>query len=154
MLSKIESARVVRDFGVYDLEWVPGTLELRLAGYYDGNRYEAFTSIEQLLDHTLTSANRGKWFYAHAGGLYDVQWVLEHLIDRIKSTGQYHVHYEVNCSFSGSSAIIVKVTRGKNCWYSIDSYWLLRDKLSNIGKYIGLHKGMASLEPTADPEED
>src|SRR5207245_174765 len=40
-----------------------------------------------------------------------------------------------------SSAIIVHVSRGKNAWHFVDSYWLMRDSLANIGKWIGLEKG-------------
>lgn len=160
-------------------------LKLRLAAYYDEvedeaydhaegdeavsvERYESFTTVKELLDTILVRENRGRWFYAHAGGLADMEFVLdeilkevkEHLIDdcgtkyTLKIAGEEdkkmgvdkHEDYgggdfRVRASFSGSSAIIVHVSKGKNAWHFIDSYWLLRDKLSSIGKAIKIQKG-------------
>lgn len=138
-LTIIDKPRCLRKYLVYDLEWVPGkfsldgTMDVRLAGVYDGNNYRCYSSIESFLSNELTSKNRGKWFYAHAGGLADFQFVLETLI---KNKG-----YRIKAATSGSSLIIVHVTRGKNSWHFIDSLWLLKDKLRNIGKWIGIHKG-------------
>lgn len=134
-LEILTSRRRYRRFLVYDMEWIPGTLQIRMVGVYDGNRYRHYLSVEQFLARELTSENRGKWFYAHAGGLADVQFVFEALAN--------HPDYratKVRASFSGSSAIIVRVTRGKNSWIFVDSYWLLRDKLANIAKSIGMEK--------------
>lgn len=157
-------------------------LKLRLAAYYDQiestdyetdepvkeERYESFSSVAELLDALLTHENFGRWFYAHAGGLADMEFVLDELLLDIKS----HVNLDVGlketismpteaqrrigitrhedkgrgdlrirASFSGSSAIIVHIAKGKNAWHFVDSYWLLRDKLANIGKAIKIHKG-------------
>lgn len=133
MISVLKRPRRIREYLVYDLEWVPHTLEIRMCGVYDGNQYRWYTSIGQFVANELTSKNRGKWFYAHAGGLADFQFVLESLLDADD--------YQITASFSGSSAIIVHVRRGKNCWHFVDSYWLLRDSLRNIGKNIGIQKG-------------
>lgn len=132
-LTRIQSARKLRRFLVYDLEWVPGSLDVRLVGCFDGKRYRAYSSVLSFIENELTSKNRGAWFYAHAGGLADVQFVFEWLL---KDKG-----WKVHASFSGSSAIIVHVAKGKNAFHFVDSYWLLRDKLKNIGKWIGLEKG-------------
>ncbi len=128
--------RKVRRFLSYDGEWVPGSLELRIIGVYDGNRYRSYPSVRTFLSAELSSENRGAWFFAHAGGLADVQFVLEELV----KNPRYATHV-VRASFSGSSAIIVRVTQGKNSWIFVDSYWLIRDKLSNIAKMIGMEKG-------------
>lgn len=133
MISVLTRPRRIRRYLVYDLEWVPHTLQIRMCGVYDGNRYRWYTSIAQFVANELTSQNRGKWFYAHAGGLADFQFVLENLLDSND--------YQISASFSGSSAIIVHVRRGKNSWHFVDSYWLLRDSLRNIGKNIGIQKG-------------
>jgi hypothetical protein len=134
-LTIIDSPRKLREFQVYDFEWIPGTLKIRLCGIFDGRRYRSCYSIDNFLNLALTSANRGQWFFAHAGGLADVQFVFEKLV--------HDPRYSVRASFSGSSAIIVKVTQGKNCWTFVDSYWLLRDSLKNIGKWIGIEKPWA-----------
>ena len=147
MLTRIERPRVFRDYLVYDLEWIPGkfskdgTMMIRLAGVYDGNRYRCYASIDGFIANELTSKNRGKWFYAHAGGLADFQFVLEALIGK--------GGFRVKASTSGSSLIIVHVSRGKHSWHFVDSLWLLKDKLANIGKWIGIDKGRQDLEGEA-----
>jgi hypothetical protein len=159
-----------------------GPLQLRLAGYYDQQpvgdeggaeprmeeRYFCFPTIRELVNFLLSREHRGCWFFAHAGGLSDMQFVLDDLLGEIKSQvrvagpgarstttfapGGERLSEEVDgvvggrcwkirASFSGSSAIIVHVASGKNAWHFVDSYWLLRDKLANIGKAIGLTKG-------------
>lgn len=123
---------------MYDFEWVPGkfskdgTMLIRLCGVFDGNRYRCYGSVDGFIANELTSKNRGKWFYAHAGGLADFQFVLEALIKH---------GFRIKASTSGSSLIIVHVMKGKNSWHFVDSLWLLKDKLRNIGKWIGIEKG-------------
>lgn len=136
-LSVITSRRKWRKFLVYDLEWVPETYELRVIGVYDGNQYRCYRSVEDFLNNELTSKNRGRWFYAHAGGLADMSFLIEKFAALLGEKGGY----TVKCAFSGSSAIIVQVSRGKNSWTFVDSYWLLRDKLANIAKWLGTEKG-------------
>jgi len=132
----LTSRRQIRRFKTYDLEWIPGTLVVRIVGCYDGSRYRSFTSVGDFLAAELTSTNRGTWYYAHAGGLADVQFVLDHLVQNPRYAG-----WNVRASFSGSSAIIVRVTYGKNSWIFVDSFWLLRDKLAKIAIMIGMEKG-------------
>jgi hypothetical protein len=153
-----------------------------MAGYYDHQvvevgdessgtdvdmveRYQHFTTIKELVNFLLVREQRGNWFFAHAGGLADMQFVLDDLLAEIKAqatatakTGERsrtiyspdgkkktvetdNGSWKIKASFSGSSAIIVHVIRGKNAWHFCDSYWLLRDKLANIGKAIGIKKG-------------
>ena len=152
-------------------------LKLRMAGYYDQQkvgeldgdegeaarieRYQSFETIHDLLGFMLTREMRGMWFFAHAGGLADMQFVLDVLLDEIKrqkaeeccspattigEDGEKNVEFksgawQIKASFSGSSAIIIHVIKGKNAWHFVDSYWLLRDKLASIGKAIGVLKG-------------
>jgi hypothetical protein len=133
VLNRITSQRKKRDFLVYDMEWIPGKLEIRLVGIYDGHRYRAFYKVDDFLDAMLTRENADKWFYAHYGGMADAQFLLECLAKRVGT-------YEIDASFSGSSAIIIHVTRGAMTWHFIDSFWLLRDRLAKIGEAVGLEK--------------
>lgn len=166
-LAPITTPPKTRDFLTYDLEWVPGEelyeeckpcggnlcprcdglgylvnkrrtdpLKHRLTGVFDGERYRRYSSVDDFLNGELTSKNRGKWFYAHAGGLADMGFVLDRVIEKVAENDAY----SVQASFSGSSAIIVKVTRGHNHWVFVDSYWTFRDKLANLGKAIGYAK--------------
>jgi hypothetical protein len=144
-IAVITKPRVLRNYLVYDLEWIPGKFDpdgfmtVRMCGVYDGDKYRCYTSIESFLDNELTHKNRGKWFYAHAGGLADFQFVLESICKH-RENG-----YKVKASTSGSSLIIVHVTRGKNSWHFIDSLWLLKDKLANIAKWMGMEKGAQDM---------
>lgn len=133
-LSVLTSKRPYRHFTVYDMEWIPGTLDVRMVGVYDSERgYRWYETVEAFLSAELSSDARGRWFYAHAGGLADVQFVFEAMI---RKKG-----YQVDSKFSGSSCIIAKVKRGKNCWTFIDSLWLMRDSLDEIGRWVGMGKG-------------
>jgi len=135
----ITKPRVFRRFLVYDLEWIPGSLDVRMVGVYseEGGKphYRHYKTVAKFLRNELTKENRGKWFFAHAGGLADIQFVLDVLVN--DPTYQCH---RVKASFSGSSAIIVKVSKNGHTWTFIDSYWLLRDKLANIATWIGMKK--------------
>jgi len=163
-------------------ERVTEPLQVRMAAVYDvcrrrgggerldepevEERYAWFPTVSELIDAILVRENRGRWFYAHAGGLSDMAFVLDVIVSEVRdglvrttrsrsvpATGAERElgidgHEErragawtVRASFSGSSAIIVHVSRGKNAWHFLDSYWLLRDKLSKIGEAIGLKKG-------------
>lgn len=149
ILSPITRPRRLRKFTVYDLEWVPGVLTVRVCGVRDERGYRAYHSVRAFLEAELTSRNRGRWFYAHAGGLADVQFVLDELVQwNLEGRATPYRIHKVKAAFSGSSAIIVKVTRGHNNWYFVDSYWLMRDKLANLAKFLGMKKG--GME---DPDE-
>jgi len=155
-------------------------MQVRLASCYDQlrdsessdepeftERFVSFPTVRELIDTILVRENRHKWFYAHAGGLADMEFVLDEILREIKDTVAstdigYTItpatdsekgisvdrhedwargEWKIRASFSGSSAIIIHVSKGKNAWHFIDSYWLLRDKLANIGKAIGIRKG-------------
>lgn len=136
-----------RVFSTYDLEWTPShspekskalglePLQVRLVGCFDGQRFTPYKSIREFIRGELTRANHGRWYFAHAGGLYDIQfvfeWIIKHAIDE----------FEVSAAMSGSSAIIVRVSRGRNHWTFVDSFWLMRTSLRKIGKWMGMQKG-------------
>lgn len=108
---------------------------MRLVGVYDGRNYRSYTRIQDFLNNELKPSNNGMWFYAHAGGLADFQFILEYLIENPRPG------IRVSCAFSGSSAIIVRITSGKYSWYLLDSYWLIRQPLREIGEWMGAEKG-------------
>ena len=138
-----------RLFSTYDLEWTPShspekaraiglePLQVRLVGCYDGERYRAYRDIGDFLRAALTRKNHNRWFFAHAGGLYDVQFILEWLIKHAPTA------FRISAALSASSAIIVKIEKGRQCWYFVDSFWLLRTSLRKIGAWIGMAKGGA-----------
>jgi len=115
----------------YDLEWWPGSLELRMVGVHDGEEFRWYRTTLEFLLNELRPETAGAWYFAHAGGLADFQFLLQDLIDH---------GFEVKAAFSGSSAIIVSVDRGDHTWFLIDSYWLLRSPLKKIGEAVGIKK--------------
>jgi hypothetical protein len=141
-ITLLKSQRVWRRFTVYDLEWVPGTLQVRMVGVYDERGYRWYPTVAAFLANEMSSENRGRWFYAHAGGLADIQFVFEEIAK--------NRHYQIDAKFSGSSAIIAKAKRGKNNWSFVDSLWLLRESLEVIGKWIGIEKGEAEKRATEE----
>lgn len=104
---------------------------VRLVGVYDGTNYRSYTRIQDFLNGELTPRNDGMWFYAHAGGLADIEFILNHLLDNPRP------NIRVSCAFSGSSAIIVRISNGKYSWYLLDSFWLIRQPLRKIAKWMG-----------------
>ncbi len=127
----------------YDLEWVPETLTIRVVGFYDGKCYRDFGSIDAFLNVVLTPEYAGTWIYAHAGGSYDVQWILDHAAKR---------GLEIWAHFSGSSAIIVEIRKGNHRWLFLDSYYLLKAPLRKIAAMIGRDKG--GVEDTGKNREE
>ena len=143
-ITRITTRTRHRKILAYDFEWVPGVLKIRLCGIYDGNTYRSYPDVRTFLTRELVAANRGAWFFAHAGGLADVSFVLEQamLMNR----------WDVEASFSGSSAIIVHLREKhtRNVFHFVDSFWLLRTSLHKIGKWIGIEKLAASERETEE----
>lgn len=148
MITSPQRQRKQRRFVTYDLEWAQGEWYedrkgmvqyplLQLAGVYDGQKYRAYRTIHSFIEGELTRKNSGVWFYAHAGGLADAVFLLEYLVDS---------EYTVEASFSGSSAIIIHIMEGRYKWTFVDSYWLLRDKLANLAKFVGMEKSSIDFE--------
>ena len=134
MLRPLKRPGVPQRYLTYDLEWYPESYEVRLVGVFDGARYRAYRDVAEFLEGELTDENAGCWFFAHAGGLADVQFVLETLLKSRSS-------YTLSASFSGSSAIIVRVEINEKTFIFCDSYWLMRDRLAKIGESLGDKKG-------------
>lgn len=135
MLRRYRGKRRKLRFLTYDLEWFPGTMKERLVGVYDGSRYRSYPSTLEFLRNELTHKNRGAVFFAHAGGMADIQFVLAEMIKRSNP------YYSLEGHWSGSSLVICSIKAGRNKWVFADSYWLLRDKLSKIGSSLGTEKG-------------
>lgn len=131
-----------RKFKAYDLEWYPATMNLRLVGVYDGKEYKPYRTMVDFLRNELRPKNTGYWYYAHMGGLADIQFVLEKILEDDR--------YSVEASFSGSSAVIVNIKRGNHTWKFVDSLFTIRAKLADIGELIGMHKGEADFAGPMD----
>lgn len=143
-LSPIDTPARRRRFETYDFEW-GRHLRMRLCGRYNERGYTYYYTVEDFLNDVLTHSNRGKWFFAHAGGLADVQFIFEKLVSNPK--------FVIEAAFSGSSAIIVKVKRDGQVWCFCDSYWLFRDSLARIGEALGLEKTGPTNEVNMSEED-
>lgn len=133
MLSKVSKSPQIRRFSVWDLEWIPGSYELRICGVFDPwNGYRSYTTIIDFLRHELTPWNTGHWYYAHFGGGADLQFVIEEICNRPE--------YSVKGSMSASSCVIAHIKAGRLGWHFVDSYWLLRSPLREIAKSLGKEK--------------
>jgi len=148
-ITRITRPREMRRFSTFDLEWSRGSEsvlkdrlvkepQVTLVGVYDGKDYRCFRSVNAFLSAELTKANHGRWYYAHAGGLSDMLFVLQRVMQ--------NPAYTVEASFSGSSAIIVHVRRGRNKWTFVDSLWLFGTALANVAKWVGMEKGTVDFE--------
>jgi len=144
MLKRLTSKRHLVDYVAYDLEWFPGTYELRIIGVYDGIEYRHYLTVEEFFDGELVPSNQGRWFYAHFGGGADMTFFVEKFIS--------DPSISVTMLFSGSSAFIVKVKRHGMVFYFVDSYWLIPTKLRKIGEWIGYAKG--SKDEMLSPDFD
>jgi hypothetical protein len=127
----------VRRFIVWDLEWVPGTYQLRLCGVYDTRHgYRAYKSIHEFMRCELTPNNHGVWFFAHFGGVADLQFVVEEMCKPLaKDAG-----FSIRGVLKDSSIVKCTVRHGSYRWNFLDSGWLLRRPLADIAKWIGLEK--------------
>jgi hypothetical protein len=148
-----EKRRIV----TFDLEWYPAgerELEPRIFGLYDGVRYRSFPGkhegvsgsgrgMELFLQELFHPRNEGAWMYAHFGGGADFTFLLEEIIKRPR--------VRVSGFSSGSSLVVLRVSKGHHTWTLIDSYSLLRDKLAHIAHSVGEKKTRSSFRCPSYP---
>ncbi len=135
-IKQITKAPEVRKFVVYDLEWWPKSMDLRMVGLYDGETFRHWETVGGFLEHVLTDAYQNVWMFAHWGGAADIAFFLRYLYKR---------NYVVDLRFSGSSAVFCEVRKGKKKWIFVDSFFLLRAPLATIMRKLGMEKGGATL---------
>jgi hypothetical protein len=135
-----EAAR--RDFVAFDLEWHPKSLDLRLIGLFDGQRYRSWDAerhgperaVAGFMREVLTNRYEKKWIFAHWGGATDLCFFLAFFLEH---------GFSVDLRFSGSSAVFCEVRRGRRKWRFCDSFFLLRAPLRKVMAKIGMKKGGA-----------
>lgn len=140
VLKKLSRAPRPAEFLTYDLEWFPRKayipkdlwMKLRLVGVFDGINYRHYPTVEAFFLAEFSPDNDGKRFYAHAGGLADVLY----LVPVLRRAG-----YSMRAAFSGSSAIIIKVIKDDCHWLLVDALWTLKSSLKKIGEAMKMPKG-------------
>lgn len=134
-IKQITKPPETRKFVVYDLEWWPKSMDLRMVGLYDGETFRHWETVGGFLEHVLTDAYVGVWMFAHWGGAADIAFFLRYLYKR---------NYVVDLRFSGSSAVFCEVRKGRKKWIFVDSFFLLRAPLATIMRKLGMEKGGAA----------
>lgn len=133
-IARLTKEIVTPRIGVWDLEWYPYTLRPRIGVLVDGiNKPFATESLDELVDRMLSKEAAGTWWFAHAGGSYDMLFILELLRKRSDLT--------VSLNYSGAAIVRAEVKRGEDTWVFCDSFFLLRTSLRKIGQSLGKHKG-------------
>ena len=97
-------------------------------GFFDGEEYEVFWSIEGFIDKFLSKKYKGYICYAHFGGRYDFRFIIPPLID----SGKYDLFFIER----GSKILSIKIREKKTkmTWTLLDSYFLLPMSLKELGK--------------------
>ena len=124
MLSPRAQSAPMKKFGTYSIVWHPGTYRVRLASFFDGSRFHRFEHVEDLLKEMLSPRRSGSNYFAHCGGLADIQFIIPYL-RKMPNVKAYAI-------FAGASAIVLDVRSGKNRWLFSDSYWLFREQLEDV----------------------
>lgn len=112
---------------VFDIE-ATNWINFACLGFFDGQEYKVFWSIEGFLDHFLTKKYRGYNCFAHFGGKYDFRFLIPVLI----SSGRYTLKF-----LERSSKILsirVMDNRTRYSWKFSDSFFLLPHSLKELGK--------------------
>lgn len=125
---------------VFDVEatnWV----DFACLGFFDGEEYQVFWSVEGFLEHFLQKKYRGFTCYAHFGGKYDFRFLIPPLIESNK--------YDLRFMERGSKIMCLKVIdRAKRyTWKFSDSYFLLPASLRELGKNFDIEYMKKDFDP-------
>ena len=124
-LKPLEVCDERRAFFVFDIESNNWT-DFEMLGFYDGVTFQIFDSIDAFLLYIIRDRYKAHWIYAHNGGRFDFNFIVEGL-SRLKK--------EYSLIEAGSSVIGIKVKL--NAWnniYFADSFRILPDSLERIAK--------------------
>jgi hypothetical protein len=140
----IEGLPKKRRIIVYDFEWIPNSMDIRLCGAFDGVTYRSFLTVEAFLQYALSSENEGAWFFAHYGGRADLLFLLESISGNSA--------FSIEGRMSGSSCVIADITHDNRKWSFVDSFWLFRTSLAKIATPLGMKKTGPDFDDDIDGE--
>lgn len=118
----------------WDLEWLPGSLDITVAGLFDGKQYRAFQNIRSFLEHVLSRRYKGAYLFAHFGGRFDDVFLLQGL-------RRYFPLLPIGIIMNGSSAVMIEVHCGGYSVRFCDSQFLFKQSLDDMGESLGMPKG-------------
>lgn len=112
---------------VVDIEASDWT-DFKCLGFFDGEDYKVFWSIEGFLDFFLTREYRGFKCYAHFGGKYDFRFFIDYLVSCER--------FDLRLLERGSKIMSIKVIdkKSKSSWTFADSYFILPLSLRKLGE--------------------
>lgn len=110
-----------------------------MVGFFDGNKYHCFRSMDDFLRAILVKRYSGWIFFAHFGGRFDVHFVWDHLV-RGRSFSGHRLEF-----FCASSACVsLSVRRSRLRWQFADSYRLMPASLRTLTQEFKVeHQKMA-----------
>jgi hypothetical protein len=133
---------------VCDIETI-GWTTFGCIGFFDGESYEVFWSIEGLVERFCQKKYKGWKLYAHFGGRFDFRFFIPVLVD----DGRFDLRFMERGSRLMSIKIKDKARRFS--WSLLDSYFLLPASLKELGeafKILHMKKEMdfAAIKTLAD----
>lgn len=131
-------------FATFDIEsynWI----KLKTIGFYDGKSYEIFYDVSNFIDFVISKKYRSTRMYAHFGGAFDFKFLIPELIER---------GLKIHFIDSGSRILQLKVYKGKNVWYFVDSFNLIPLPQKKIAESFGVKHQKKEIDFTKLKEED
>ena len=169
----------LREISTIDGEWVPPEkftkfgkgkteisepIESRMFGCFDGFKYYRYKTLAALIRAQITSANAGRWFFAHGGGRADFLFLLNNLL-KPRQINRGGMTWKIDEKIAGGRILFITVSHGryipdrdyndqpkktpegpvlkwhtKETWTFIDSTAIFPLKLAEIGETIGMGK--------------
>lgn len=125
-LTPLRPAKTQVNFAVYDIESLNWN-EFLLGGFYDGENYACFTSIEGLCKHILKRKYSGWYIYAHFGGGFDHRFILDYLY-------KHRQDLQVTIIENSGNILSLRVVSadGLRRWTFVDSYQVIKGKLGEL----------------------
>jgi len=135
-LSPLKPRTTSLKFCVFDIEAENWTDAFAL-GFFDGSNYLMFEGkdcISNFLDFFLTKNYRSYICFAHNGGKYDFNFILDEFIRNKRQ-------FDTRILKSGSRILRIKASKDKDRWYFSDSFALLPSSLKKLTHGFGVrHK--------------
>lgn len=122
-------------FDIEAFNWI----DFQMLGFYDGNKYYHFDSVEDFMNHFITRKYAGYHCFAHNFGGYDFNFIMDYIIKNKNKYNCKAVPIGSNIGFLS----VKKNNHKKRTWHFNDSYLLLKHSLDDLTKTFNVqHKKM------------
>jgi hypothetical protein len=131
----IKPCKTTKKFAVYDIESANWN-QFLIAGFYDGEKYNDFTSMTNFCQYIFRKKYRGWTIYAHFGGGYDHRFILQWLVEN-----RPELIIKIIENAGNILGLYVWTSDKKSKWSFFDSYQLLKGSLKDLTKAFNVeHK--------------